>query len=516
MYYIDIIKDKLDMYYGDYIFLIITIVACVFLAIEDKETRKKLIYPLLLVVLCIVCPVLYKYVFKNIIYWRLFWLIPSSLLVPTAIVKLIKRAKSNILQYIILVVFICIIVNSGVNVYDNVEYLTAKNGYKISQATVDVCEIILSKDSEPKCIMPNSIYTEVRQYSGDIQLMYGRNMQGYISESSVDDDDIYKKMSDSNPQYETVLALAQYEGYNFVVNDINKPINQILLDRYGFCEIGRTEYYIVYQAISDMSDEWLVAQIGMNGNWENTGYVLKNQNNRLIIIDGGREGNGEYLYNLIKENNYHVDAWIITTPLREHVGAFNKIMSEYDDVTIDKIYTIDVNYERYSEFAKEYEYIEYYEIFKGLTDNMDNIVFVNEGEIIDLCGLEMEVINAWDEQTDLEKTVLAQRGAMVFSLKNKEEAILFCSDALGVAEEKINDKLKNINYDYVQIDNHGKYALSSDVYNSISAKAVFVDITVSRTSEDKRAVVYDLMTIFNEKDITVYTLDTSSNMIILK
>ncbi len=516
MDYINIIKDKFHMYYGDYIFLIMVIIACFFLALEDKETKKKLIYPLFFVAFCVLCPVLYKYVFKDIVYWRLFWIIPDTMIISIAIVKLIKKAKSNLLKVMMTILSIGIIVGVGENVFTNATYTSVENGYKISQETVDVCEIISKIDEEPRCIIPKSIYSEIRQYSGDIELMYGRNVQGYIGETSLTDEYVYRKMKSKSPQYETILAVAKKENYNFIVCEDSKPIDEDILMKYNFYEVGSTENYLVYYADETMGEGWLVTQLGDNSQWENTSYVLENSENQLIIIDGGRGGNNEKLLELIGQHNNHIDAWILTSPQREHIGAFNKIVSENEHLVIDKIYTIDVNYEMYSKKAKEYEHIEYYEEYRNLTKNMDNIVFVYEGDVIDLCGLEMEIINAWSEDTDSENTMLAKRGAMAFSIKNKEDIMLFCSDVLGDAENNIKEKIKTIDYDYIQIDNHGKGNLSQDVYNSISADAVFIDIALNKVSEDDRNYVESTTNILRENDIEIYTLDTTPNAIILK
>lgn len=513
---INIIKEELNMYYGDYIILVMTILACIFLVIEDKETKKKFIYPLFVMVFCIICPVLYKFVFKNIIYWRLFWILPDAILISLAIVKLIKKVKSNLIKLVFFALSVVVIVIIGSNVFTKAIYTQIKNGYKISQDAVDVCEIILNTDEEPRCIMPKSIYSEIRQYSGDLTLMYGRNVQGYIGEASILDEYIYKKMKSKSPQYETILAVAKKENYNFIVCEVSNPIDEGVLEKYNFYEVGSTDNYIIYYSSENLGDGWVVTQFGDNSKWENSSYILENREKQLIIIDGGREGNSERLLEVIENNNNHVDAWILTSPQREHIGAFNKIVSGNEQLVIDKIYTVDVNYEIYSKKAKEYEYIEYYEEYKDLTKNMDNIVFVYEGDVINLCGLEMEIINAWNEDTNLENTMLAKRGAMIFSIKNKEEIMLFCSDVLGDAEDIVSEKIKKIDYDYIQIDNHGKGVLTEGVYNAISADAVFVDIALNKINEDNKNHVVNTIDAIDENDIEIYTLDTTPNVIILK
>lgn len=55
-------------------------------------------------------------------------------------------------------------------------------------------------------------------------------------------------------------------------------------------------------------------------------YTIESTKGELIVIDGGWVGNADYVRFVIGEKGNKVDAWILTHPHPDHIGAFNEIM----------------------------------------------------------------------------------------------------------------------------------------------------------------------------------------------
>ena len=55
-------------------------------------------------------------------------------------------------------------------------------------------------------------------------------------------------------------------------------------------------------------------------------YTLKSPEGIFIVIDGGTEGNADYVRKMIMENGGVVHAWFLTHPHPDHIGAFNQSM----------------------------------------------------------------------------------------------------------------------------------------------------------------------------------------------
>ena len=59
----------------------------------------------------------------------------------------------------------------------------------------------------------------------------------------------------------------------------------------------------------------------------------------LIVVDGGWRANAEFLLNQIKQKGGHVQAWLLTHPDTDHIGALADILySHSGEIVIDGIY----------------------------------------------------------------------------------------------------------------------------------------------------------------------------------
>ncbi|MBQ9609884.1 MAG: hypothetical protein IJV15_10640 [Lachnospiraceae bacterium] len=234
-------------YYPDMIYVSVIIVAALYLFICKKEHRKSIIWPLIVILICILNPVIYKLMLRRMVYWRMFWMIPDAILIAYAVTDIIKRCKSVWSKIILAAGFTVAIAVMGVNVYNRDVFDLTRNPQKVSANTKEVCAAILSVDSHPKCIIPDGMYTEARQYNGDIELMYGRNADGYINELNDRYKNVHYQMQSDTPDYEYVFSIAKEDGYNFVVCNKNKPVPDNILQMYGYVScLDAGEYWVYY------------------------------------------------------------------------------------------------------------------------------------------------------------------------------------------------------------------------------------------------------------------------------
>lgn len=77
-------------------------------------------------------------------------------------------------------------------------------------------------------------------------------------------------------------------------------------------------------------------------------YAVTTPEGKLYIIDGGYEGDGDYLGQFIKQQGGVVDAWFLTHPHCDHVGAFVYLMNQENraGITVRQVY--------YSPFTREF------------------------------------------------------------------------------------------------------------------------------------------------------------------
>lgn len=257
---IETISRWIKLFYGDGFFVLLAVFAYVYLFFCVKETRKRILFPVLLLCVVVFNPILYKYIFYRIIYWRLFWMLPNSIAIAYAVVKLLQD-KSVIKKGIILGVFSVMLVVKGTNVFDNGGFGPIQNVYKIADEVVEVCDVVLALDESPRCIMPSPLYCEVRQYSGDIELMYGRDIEGYINSREVKQEfrDVHAELVKEIPNYDYVLSVAKDNGYDFVIVDHNKPITNNVLEVYGYVLISSSDAFDIYRYMAN-ERTWTITQ----------------------------------------------------------------------------------------------------------------------------------------------------------------------------------------------------------------------------------------------------------------
>ena len=261
--------------------------------------------------------------------------------------------------------------------------------------------------------------------------------------------------------------------------------------------------------------KYYITQYGNDDGSQIMFYTITDNNGGLIIIDGGTPEYADDVRQVIQENGNKVDAWIITHPHADHVGAFNEIYSDLQGIEIKKIYTGDINKEVYEENDHEPDdQIDYYYRFLELTEGADNIHYINVGDVININGLRFDFLWAYNEafetfdfSYDLPNSV-----GMVFKVTNKKESMLFLAD-LGSDMLPYMD-CSDISADYVEIAHHGQN-LTDEFYEMVGAKVAFVDAPAwLREGEqyNTKARIEWLL----EEGIEVKSFDTTPNTVELK
>lgn len=239
-------------YYADGFYLLFAFFSYIYLFVHCPELRKKFLLPMGLIMFCVLNPILYKYVFSKIVYWRLFWMFPTAILIGTAAVQLIRSSKGKAVKLFVLAAICVLIVIKGTNVFQHGGFTKVQTFEKLPKEVQMVCDVILELEEEPRCIMPRPLLVDARQYSGEIQLMYGRNIYEYITDFTERDRLTWIQIEGlagaygMEKDYGVVLQYAVEEDYQFVITYEDRPIPQEILDQYGYEDISHCEGFIIY------------------------------------------------------------------------------------------------------------------------------------------------------------------------------------------------------------------------------------------------------------------------------
>ncbi len=204
-------------------------------------------------------------------------------------------------------------------------------------------------------------------------------------------------------------------------------------------------------------------------------YTIESNRGDLVIIDGGNAGNEDYLREIIRKKGGHVDAWIVTHPHPDHVGAFNRLWDEIKG-DVDMVYTVELDYNAYREKAREWDGFEEYERFLEYMEGDDRLTYLHTGDEPEICGLQCKVFSAYDSWVNQNSGDLCNDGSLMLRVANKEESILFCADIGQVMSDKIIQEYgEELKCDYIQMGHHGNGGLSEEFYRLTRPKAAFFD-----------------------------------------
>ena len=581
------INSMFDLYYGNMCWLLLAAVSSIFLLFKGSKRQKYIVISSIVIYAMIYNPVLYKYVYSEIVFWRLFWLVPTFLLITLGFCELLTLIENSCKRIALTVITIPVLVVFGTNVFNSLAVDSFTGIYKLPRGTEQVGLFMLSLDETPRCIVPRELMTSIRQYSADIEPMYGRNIDGFLRFASDDDRNIYDAISSEVPDYNYIFSLARLNGYNFVINSESKPASEAVLDRYdyelaaviegfniyynpnitdtlsdddismyhnsvGWCLIRPDGvrltstylslygyyYYVnhcgyIYEGTASLEsqqiglDDLIITQYGSNYYGQpSMFYTIENTNGTVVFVDGGNPDEADFVMNHIRMYGNHINAWILTHPHTDHIGAFNEIYNNYvltdgEHVSIDNIYAIDIPSDYYNEIAQPWDDISTFNEFVQLAGTMNNLTYVERGETYDVGRISFEVYNTFtDESYDIPTGSLPNACTMVLEVFTPSgddgESMLF----LGDLEQGNADLIAGLfgdelQADYVQAAHHGQnvdYAF----YELIGAHTATVDAPEWLRQENPDShTAFEHLQWFEANNITVLTYDTTPNVIIL-
>ena len=197
-------------------------------------------------------------------------------------------------------------------------------------------------------------------------------------------------------------------------------------------------------------------------------YIIRTPNGKVIVIDGGRPGDAEYLRETIGEYGNHVDMWLITHCHDDHFCALMEILRDQKDMTIEKIY---YNFPS-REWLNKIEPMDVNNEFIDIIESRPDLFFVvKQYDELEIDGINISVLNdplALTKETDTRGIGINDTSVVFrFTFPNKKTA-LFLGDlglrAGDLLEEEYGDKLKS---DIVQMAHHGQDGAGENVYKRI-------------------------------------------------
>lgn len=207
-------------------------------------------------------------------------------------------------------------------------------------------------------------------------------------------------------------------------------------------------------------------QLKNNGHVQMMGYVIKTDNNKIIVIDGGTFDDTENLINNINQYTGKIDYWFITHPHKDHASCFIDIVKN-TNIEIGQIY-VTVNekswYEQYGN-GREEEAINFIDTLDdSRIEGKVNEVYINQ--VIQIDNIKCEILGIKNPEIT---TNAINNSSMVIKMITNKNDILFLGDTGIESGKKLLENQKDkLKADIVQIAHHGQSGVLQEVYEQIN------------------------------------------------
>ena len=195
--------------------------------------------------------------------------------------------------------------------------------------------------------------------------------------------------------------------------------------------------------------------------------IIETGQGGMIVVDGGWRENSEYLLNQLKAKGGHVQAWLLTHPDSDHVGALAEILYQHSgEITIDGVYYSLLDDAWYQE--KDANVASMVSYLKGALAKLPAEALhgdITAGQIIEAGPAKIQVLN----QAYKMKSDFVNNSSVAYLVSLNGTNVVFLGDlAQAGGEQLLNDvDLRSLGCDIVQMAHHGQNGVGYEVYKAL-------------------------------------------------
>lgn len=526
---LDVVMSMYRDYNGSGMQMALFFACLIYLLVQKKDEEKRYLflgYPLLFFVICF-CPLTAKVIMDfcigEIVYWRMFWLLPTVVITAYTAVQVIMQTEGEKKRYLLLGVMLLVVGMTGSVVYNGTIFGRKENPYKLPQDVVDICNIIEADAkangiTHKKLITGNNLNSFIRQYDAQILMPYGEETIRSGRTENGNAAEIFRIMSSEEKDWEALAWYAAMEDCNYLAYPLEEDAIEQITSR-GYSAVGDNGAYGVYRRDlkkEDYDRNWLVTQYGGADGFQLMFYTMQDKNGHLIVVDGGWAADAGYVRRIIKGLGNHVDAWLITHPHMDHAGAFTEIYKKPGKMKIDRVYAVDMAPPEVCMEKSPWDETEIYKEWLKL--DISQLSYVHAGDVFETAGLKFQIFNAYDAYVEEFSTDLLNDGSMMFKVTAEKESMLFCADVGRKMTDYLLDAYgEELKADYIQMGHHGNGGLKPKFYRFVGAKVAFFDSPDSQFNDTSgRYKTIQKVLLMKKTGAKVYSFATTPNRIILK
>lgn len=199
-------------------------------------------------------------------------------------------------------------------------------------------------------------------------------------------------------------------------------------------------------------------------------YVLVTGNGKVIVMDGGLPTDEARLRTKLRSVGNHVDAWFISHPHGDHVGALIPILESREGITIDTIYHSRLSAALLAQetSARNQYATPFYNALARQTET--KVVDIQQtGQVYTIDGVKIKVLGI--ANTEIYNNTF-NNSSMILKVWDDTKSVLFLGDAGEECGEKVLKAYpQDLDCDYIQMAHHGQQGCNEKFYKTVNFKA---------------------------------------------
>lgn len=212
-----------------------------------------------------------------------------------------------------------------------------------------------------------------------------------------------------------------------------------------------------------------VWQIPSHTNTIGNSYVFQTKTGKVIVMDGGFPEEAFTLRGFIGALGNEVEAWFISHPHDDHMGALWEILKQgTQDLRIKAIYHSRITDKVIDAEPTEAEKTR--DFYERLNSCGAKVVDLQQpGQVFDFDGMKLKIVSVATQLV----TNPYNNNSMIMRVWDKKKSMVFLGDA-GIECGDLALKgpfAKDLDCDYLQMAHHGQNGCSEEFYRSIKFRA---------------------------------------------
>lgn len=195
-------------------------------------------------------------------------------------------------------------------------------------------------------------------------------------------------------------------------------------------------------------------------------YVLRTAHGKVVVIDGGREGDAQYLAEFLKKMGNRVDAWFVTHAHDDHFMALAALLNDPHGLTIKRIYGSMPDTEWMNRYGDAGEKACLAKFNAALAQAQRQVTDLALGQKLCIDGMHIRVLAVKNPEITRNPV---NNSSVVLRISDARKSVLFLADLGFEGGGKLlrSPYAKNLPSDYVQVAHHGQNGVGEAVYQRI-------------------------------------------------